>query len=156
MAKQPSSYLPARRIADLPEQVYTHPVNPNAIRNTRSLGDALGLDKVGLHLVRLKPGRQSTEFHHHQTIDEFVYVLEGRGKARVGTEEFEIESGDCLGFPAYGPAHVLSNPFDADLLYLCGSNRTDIDICHYPDAGKRLHIVGKERHYEPLDESEET
>lgn len=127
-----------------------HPINPNAIRNSRALGDAVGLKLLGLHLVRLKPGRDSTEFHFHHGSDEFIYVLEGRGRARVGEDEFEVNTGDCLGFPALGPAHVLSNPFNTDLLYLCGGTRAISDVCDYPEAGKRLLLSGKERHFESL------
>ena len=105
---------------------------------------------LGLHLVRLKPGRDSTEFHFHHGTDEFIYILEGRGRGRVGDDNFEVNAGDCLGFPALGPAHVLSNPFDADLLYLCGGTRATNDVCDYPEAGKRLLVSGKERHFESL------
>ena len=143
-------HLTAAAIADLPEQIVQHAVNPNAIRNSRALGDAVGLQKLGLHLVRLKPGRDSTEFHFHHGIDEFVYILEGRGTGRVGEDSFEVNPGDCLGFPALGPAHVLSNPFDTDLLYLCGGTRATNDVCDYPEANQRLYISGKDRHYEAL------
>ena len=143
-------HLTAAAIADLPEQIVQHPINPNAIRNSRALGDAVGLAMLGLHLVRLKPGRDSTEFHFHHGSDEFIYVLEGRGKSRIGDEHFDVNAGDCLGFPALGPPHVLSNPFDADLLYLCGGTRATSDVCDYPEAGQRLLLSGKERHFEPL------
>lgn len=156
MAKQPGYHLRAKAIADLPEQVFPHPVNPNSVVQTRSLGDQLGLSQVGLRLVRLKPGRDSSEFHFHHGLDEFVYVLRGRGKARIGDDEVEIAVGDCLGFPAEGPAHVLTNPFDADLLYLCGSNRPTNDVCDYPQAGKRLTVSGREHHFEDLVEHDET
>ncbi len=143
-------HLTAAAIADLPEQIIQHPVNPNAVRNSRAVGDVVGLQKLGLHLVRLKPGRDSTEFHFHHGTDEFIYVLEGRGTGRIGEQDFEVNPGDCLGFPAQGPAHVLSNPFDADLLYLCGGNRATNDVCDYPEAGKRLYVSGKDRHLEAL------
>jgi len=143
-------HLTAAAIADLPEQIMQHPVNPNAIRNSRALGDAVGLEMLGLHLVRLKPGRDSTEFHFHHGSDEFIYVLEGRGRGRVGEDSFEVNAGDCLGFPALGSAHVLSNPFDTDLLYLCGGTRPTSDVCDYPEAGKRVLLAGKERHFESL------
>ncbi|MEX2248408.1 MAG: hypothetical protein WD671_02140, partial [Parvibaculum sp.] len=51
----------AAQIADLPERVHTHQFNPNAIRHTRSLGDLLGLADLGVHLVRVEPGRETTE-----------------------------------------------------------------------------------------------
>jgi len=150
VAKSPLQRLSAKAIDDLPEQILPHAVNPDSIRHSRSLGDQLGLSLVGLHLVRLKPGRQSSELHYHHATDEFVYVLDGRGKARIGDHEVDIGAGDCLGFAAKGPAHVLSNPFEADLLYLCGGNRVTNDVCDYPQANQRLYQSGPEQHYEPL------
>ena len=155
MAK-PSAHLSAKAIADLPEQIVSHSINPNSIRHSKSLGDRLGLSLVGLHLVRLKPGRYSSEFHFHHATDEFVYVLTGRGKARIGQREVDIGEGDCLGFTAHGPAHVLSNPFDADLVYLCGSNRVTNDVCDYPERRQRLYLSGSEKHYETLPTDDET
>jgi uncharacterized cupin superfamily protein len=156
VAKGPAHRLSAKAIDDLPEQVVSHAVNPDSIRHSRSLGDPLGLSLVGLHLVRLKSGRYSSEFHFHHATDEFVYILEGRGKARIGDNEVDIGAGDCLGFPAHGPGHVLSNPFDADLLYLCGGNRATNDVCDYPQANQRLYQSGPERHYEPLLEDDDS
>lgn len=156
VAKRPTYRLSATAIADLPEQILSHAVNPDSVRHTRSLGDQLGLTMMGLHLVRLKPGRHSSEFHFHHATDEFVYILEGRGKARIGEQEVEVTAGDCLGFPAQGLAHFLSNPFDADLLYLCGGNRAVKDICDYPQANQRLYQSGPEQHYEILLEGDET
>jgi len=155
VAERRAHKLSAKAIADLPEQILSHSLNPDSIRHSRSLGDPLGLSLVGLHLVRLKPGRYSSEFHFHHATDEFVYILEGRGKARIGADEVELAAGDCLGFPAQGPAHVLSNPFDADLLYLCGGKRAVNDVCDYPQANQRLVQSGSEHHYEILLEGDE-
>ena len=148
--KSPRVRLSAAAIDDLPEHIYRHPLNPNSVRHTKSLGDATGLTQVGVHLVRLKPGRDSTEFHYHHRSEEFVFVVSGRGVAKHGKEESEISAGDFLGFPAGGPAHVLSNPFEEDLLYVCGGTRLASDVCDYPAAGQRLFVSDGEKHYEEL------
>ena len=44
-------------------------------------GDACGLTRFGVNLVTLGPGGQSALRHWHTLEDEFVYVLEGRGRA---------------------------------------------------------------------------
>src|SRR5580704_9753031 len=59
-----TSYPPAYRARVLPRQV-------------RALGDALGLTHIGVNLVHLLPGKESSMRHWHTHEDEFVYVLEG-------------------------------------------------------------------------------
>lgn len=143
-------WLSAADIEQLPEDVYPHPLNISAVRRMRSLGDLTGLTRLGIHLVRLTPGHDSSEFHRHHNSDEFIYVLQGRGKARLGDDIITIGPGDFLAFPAGGVAHKLFNPYEVDLLYLMGGNRPAEDICDYPEAGKRLRITGEQRQYQSL------
>jgi uncharacterized cupin superfamily protein len=124
--------ITAATIAALPERVHRHQFNDNAIRHTRSLGELAGLERIGLHLIRLEPGRDSTQHHYHDADEEFLYVLAGRGLAHIGDETFEVGPGDFMGFPAPSPAHSLSNPFDEDLMYLVGGERNAVDAVHYP------------------------
>ena len=154
--KKKAVCLSAGAIHDLPEHIFRHPLNPNSVRHTKSLGDATGLTELGIHLVRLKPGRESTELHYHHRSEEFVYVLSGKGTARHGTEVVEIGAGDFLGFPAGGPAHVLTNPNEEDMVYLCGGTRLAADVCDYPDAQQRLFVSHGEKHYQDLPADEET
>jgi len=143
-------WLSAIDIGNLEEGVYPHPLNISAVRRMRSLGNLTGLTRLGIHLVRLTPGHDSSEYHRHHNSDEFIYVLEGRGKARVGNDTITVGPGDFLGFPAGGAAHSLFNPYEVDLLYLMGGNRPTDDICDYPEAGKRLRIDGDQRQYQAL------
>ena len=46
-------------------------------REKRRLGDALGLTRLGVNLVRLAPGIMSAQRHWHTQEDEFIIVLEG-------------------------------------------------------------------------------
>ena len=48
---------------------------------TRTLGTLSGLTQIGLHIVRLEKGRESTEYHYHDADEEFLYVISGRGVA---------------------------------------------------------------------------
>ena len=64
---QPQSLFRKSVIDALPEKRHAHVLDPEAQRLTRSLGDAVGLKTLGVHLVRLEPGRESTVYHfHHQ------------------------------------------------------------------------------------------
>ncbi|HEY9879924.1 MAG TPA: cupin domain-containing protein [Leptolyngbyaceae cyanobacterium] len=154
MTSEPSPSHPlltAAAIAQLPEEVFVHPLNPNAVRHAKSLGDVIGFHHIGVHLVRVAPGHDSTEQHVHQLEEEFIYILSGQGIAEIGSEQFEVGPGDFLGCPAKGLAHGLSNPFEKDLVYLVGGMRLEYDICDYPKLGKRMYRAGEKRDYVDLD-----
>ena len=123
--------LKADEIAGLSENRNVHQFNENAIRNTKSLGDLVGLTSVGFHLVRVEPGDETTQHHNHECSDEFIYILSGCGTLSLGNEDIEIGAGDFAGFPMNGPAHSMKNTGKEDLVYLMGGGRPDIDICNY-------------------------
>lgn len=135
-------------IAAMPEQVFVHPLNPNAIRHTKSLAAETGCLHLGVHWVRVAPGHESTEHHCHRGEEEFLYILSGRGIATLGDEQFEVQPGDFMGFAADSLAHSLHNPFEEDLVYLMGGLNLDYDVVDYPNRGKRLYRVGDRRTYE--------
>lgn len=137
----PHPLLKANQIAAQSEQVFVHKLNPQAVRHTRSLGDLTGLVSLGVHLVRLVPGRESTEFHFHVHDEEWIYILSGRGMAEIGDKKFEVGAGDFMGFAAGSLPHAMSNPFEVDLVYLVGGNRLPFDICDYPRLRKRRYRV---------------
>ena len=98
--------IKARDIEDMEEVVVQHQYNDNAIRHTKTLGTAAGLERIGIHLVRIEPGHDTTTHHSHEADREFVYILSGRGIARIGDDEYELEAGDFMGFPTPSPAHT--------------------------------------------------
>ena len=51
MSDENRSLLTAQAIAALPEHARQHAFNPNGVRHTKSLGDACGLEQIGVHLV---------------------------------------------------------------------------------------------------------
>ena len=122
----------------MPERRHQHQFNANAVRLTRSIGAALGLERIGVHIVRLTPGRDSTTHHYHDADEEFIYVLSGNGVARIGSEERTIGPGDFMAFPAPSAAHSLRNPaqHETDLVYLVGGENRYPDVVHYPDDNK--------------------
>lgn len=133
--------LTASTIAGLSEVEHVHQFNANAVRLTRSLGDLVGLKSIGVHLVRVEPGRDTTTFHTHQVDEEFLYILSGRALAEIGDETFEVGPGDFMGFRANSLPHSMSNPFEEDLVYLMGGQRNAIDVCDYPRLKKRMYRV---------------
>jgi uncharacterized cupin superfamily protein len=133
---------------------FKHPLNPKSEVHMRSLGDAVGLERLGIHLMRLPPGKESFVYHAHHTEEEFVYILSGRGIAEIGDEEFEVGPGDFMGFPTPSIGHHLRNPFDEDLVYLGGGERNAADIADFPRHGRRMVRVGMSFSMHRIDEAE--
>jgi uncharacterized cupin superfamily protein len=136
-SKTSVSLLSAAAIAAMPEQARQHAFNPNGLRHTKSLGDACGLKEIGVHLVRLERGRESTEYHAHHHDEEWIYILAGRGMAEIGGRKIEVKAGDFMGFVAASEPHTMSNPFEEDLVYLVGGTRHAYDVVDYPRKGIR-------------------
>jgi uncharacterized cupin superfamily protein len=128
---------------ELEETMFTHPLNPRSLVRMRSLGDAVGLSRLGVHVMRVPPGHESFVYHAHYTEEEFVFVLSGRGIAEVAGEKTEVGPGDFLGFPTSPPvAHHLYNPFDEDLVYLSAGERHETEVADFPKLGVRQVRVG--------------
>jgi len=127
----------ASEIASLPEFGFSHPLNPQSEIHMRSLGDLAGLQRLGLHVARVPPGKESFAYHFHHVQEEFVYVLSGRGVADIGDESFEVGPGDVMVFPAPSPGHHLRNPYDTELVYLMGGQRTAFEVGEFPRLGRK-------------------
>jgi uncharacterized cupin superfamily protein len=132
MTDESRHLITAADLAAMDERVHVHQFNPNAVRLTRTLGERVGLNRIGVHLIRLQRGRDSTQHHYHDADEEFIYIVSGRGVAHIGDERFDVGPGDFMGFPAPSPAHSLSNPHEEDLVYLVGGERNPVDAVHYP------------------------
>ena len=77
MAAESASLLSAAAIAAMAERRMQHMFNANGVRMTRSLSDACGMKQLGVHLVRVEPGRESTEYHTHSHDEEWIYIRRG-------------------------------------------------------------------------------
>lgn len=142
MTTDPTPHLlTAEQIAAMPEVAKQHPLNSQAVRHTRSISDALGLTRIGVHLVRVEPGHETTQFHFHHQEEEFIYILAGRGVAEIGDRQIDVGAGDFMAFTAPSLPHALKNPFDQDLVYLMGGERSSFDICDYPRLQQRLYSL---------------
>ena len=72
--------------------------------------------RAQLDLYCVAPG-QAQKPHSHVDQDKIYYVLEGRGRFRVGAEEETLEAGEACVAPA-GTAHGVANDSGARLLLL--------------------------------------
>ncbi len=134
---KPKPLWTADEIAATPEIHLRHPWNPNSDVHIRRLSMAAGLARAVLSIARIPPGRESFVYHAHERDEEFVYILSGRGRAEIGDEVVEVGPGDFMGFTAPGVAHHLTNPYDEDLVYLMGGERSGMDMGYFPRLGRR-------------------
>jgi uncharacterized cupin superfamily protein len=105
-----------------------------ATRIKRALGDAAGLSRFGVNLVRLNPGDWSAQRHWHSHEDEFVYVLEGEVTLVTDAGEQVLAAGMTAGFPAgVEDGHCLVNRGSAVAVYLEAGDRAREDVVRYPD-----------------------
>jgi len=136
------------------EQVARHPFNPASEMHGTTLSRLTGLERVGVNLVRLPPGKESCAYHTHECEEEFIYVLSGRGVAEIDGEEHEVGPGDFMGFAAPSVGHHMRNPFDEDLTYLVGGERRNVEIASFPRLGKRMVRRGDEIEIYPFEANE--
>lgn len=116
----------------------THFLNPNAVRINKSLGDAIGLSHIGVHVIYVEPGRDTTEYHKHLYEEECVYVLAGKGTLSIDGDAYPFEKGDFVGFPRNTAAHAIVNDGNETLVCLVMGQRLPQDVSDYPNRGKRL------------------
>ena len=116
-----------------------HFLNPNADRIAKSLGDAVGLNHIGVHLVAVEPGKDTTEYHIHYYEEECVYVLSGFGTLIIEGDHYSIQKGDFVGFPRNTAAHNIINEGAETLVILVMGQRLDQDVADYPKKNKRLY-----------------
>ncbi len=138
------SKSPLLKVQDRPaEGVVSHPLNPKSEMHWLAMGDAVGLKRVGVHLIRLAPGKESCVYHTHGAEEEWLFILSGRGVAEIDGGEHEVGPGDFMGFPTPSVAHHLRNDSDHDLVYLVGGERKDMEIAEFPGLGKVVIRVGR-------------
>jgi uncharacterized cupin superfamily protein len=138
MSDKPNLYL--LRAADIAarSQTFSHPWNPRSEVTGYQMGKATGLRRTGVNLARLAPGKESFVYHSHWLEEEWIYILQGRGIARIDGENYEVGPGDFMAFPTPGVAHHLTNPFDEELIYLMGGENREHDVADFPELGKRM------------------
>jgi len=100
--------------------------------------DAIGARRLGYNLTVLPPGKVQCPFHSHRAEEEMFLILEGEGELRFGPDRYPLRALDVIACPTGGPevAHQIVNTGTAPMRYLALSNRSEIDICEYPDSGK--------------------
>jgi uncharacterized cupin superfamily protein/RimJ/RimL family protein N-acetyltransferase len=99
-----------------------------------SFGKVLGLNKLGIHHVLLKPGRRTSYPHAESHEEEFVYVIEGFPDVWVDGDLHRLTPGDGVGFPSgTGISHTFLNNTDSEVRLLVVGERTKAENkCFFP------------------------
>lgn len=132
--------LMASEIEDMEGVQKTHFLNEKAKRLNKSLGDATGLTGLGVHLIEVQPGDETTQHHVHYFEDECIYVLSGTATSVLGDDEVEeIGPGDFIGYPKRGLAHSIINTGTDVFRCLVIGERLSNDVADYPKIRKRIY-----------------
>lgn len=103
----------------------------------KKLSEAADGERIGCSLYEIPPGRRSWPYHYHTKNEEAIFVLDGTGTLRLGTEQLTISEGEYIALPANEEgAHRIINDSDERLRYLMFSTMDEPDITVYPDSGK--------------------
>lgn len=76
------------------DQAFWRESNQMRVFNT-DLAKQLEAGTLGARLWRLRPGQASTK-HRHQREEELYFLLEGRGRIRIGEESLDLKPLDAL------------------------------------------------------------
>lgn len=99
-----------------------------------SFGEHFGLKRLGIHHVRVPPGRRTSFPHAESAEEEFVYVLEGEPDVWLDGRLHRLRPGDGVGFPAgTGLAHSFLNNTETEVrLLVVGETDKDENRIVYP------------------------
>ena len=75
------------------------------------------IQKQSLAEARLESGASTTP-HFHPRAEEIYYILEGKGRMRIGHDERDVVPGDAIAIPP-GELHQITNTGWGKLKFLC-------------------------------------
>jgi uncharacterized cupin superfamily protein len=114
-------------------------------RERKRLGDAAGLRKFGVNLLRLPPGAWSSQRHWHTAEDEFVFVVSGEVVLVTNEGEELLRAGDTAGFPANeANGHHLQNRSEQEAVLLEVGSRDEADSTTYSDIDMAIPVGASE------------
>jgi uncharacterized cupin superfamily protein len=110
---------------------------------SRTLGPHAGNAQLGATLTEIPPGAISYLYHYHCANEESLYIVSGRGTARIGDTRVPVRTGDWIAYPV-GPehAHQMINDGDEPLVFLAISTAHKCEVVGYPDSEKVGSMAG--------------
>ncbi len=104
-----------------------------------AFGRHFGFARLGIHHVRLPPGRRTSYPHAESAEEEFVFVIEGTPDVWLDGHLHRLKPGDAVGFvPGTGLCHSVLNNTEAEvrLLVVGDTDRAENRI-YYPRNPER-------------------
>src|SRR3954462_9077777 len=89
-----------RSTPDVPEKAHVYPNSAEKMGPVRRLGKEAGLERIGINLQRLPPGRRSSWRHAEGKGEKFVSVIEGEVAAWIDGHLRRRKSAPLAAFPA--------------------------------------------------------
>jgi len=113
---------------------HRYPGDDEAMALDASLGRKLGLTRIGVHHVRLRPGERTSYPHAESAEEEFVFVIEGCPDAWIDGHLHPLQPGDAVAFPAgTGVCHTfLNNTSQEARLMVIGEKPKPENRIRYP------------------------
>ncbi|RFU48585.1 cupin domain-containing protein [Paraburkholderia sp. DHOC27] len=103
------------------------------------LASKLGLQRIGIHHMRLPPGRRTSYPHAESAEEEFVFVIEGTPDVWIDGHLHRLAPGDSVAFPAgTGICHTFINNTDQEVRMMV--------IGETPKAENRIRYPMNEAH----------
>lgn len=75
-------------------------------------------DSFSMNVVVIKPGCTVSPAHSHPEKEEVIYIADGRGKAYIDGEVYDIHEGTAVLFPKKS-VHMLRNTGTVDMKVVC-------------------------------------
>ncbi|WP_156255192.1 cupin domain-containing protein [Sandarakinorhabdus oryzae] len=141
--------MPRIDLSALPVRTGSSYLSPHdqAVQGRSWQAVATSLSQFGANLVTLEPGAWSSQRHWHTHEDELLVLLAGEAVLVEEHGETLLKPGDIACFPAgIANGHHLQNRSARPCQFLAiGTDRPDIDECHYPDIDMHLDPAGFRR-----------
>jgi uncharacterized cupin superfamily protein len=111
-----------------------YPDTDELFAHEAQLGRKLGLTRIGIHHVRVPPGRRISYPHAESAEEEFVFVIEGNPDAWIDGRLRRLNPRDSVAFPAgTGIVHTFLNNTDAEVrLLVVGERNRPGNQRYYP------------------------
>ncbi len=118
----------------LEDRPHVYPGDDEPMAFDASIGERLGLTRIGIHHVRVPPGYRTSYPHAESAEEEFVFVISGRPDAWIDGVLYPLEAGDSVGLPAgTGICHTILNNTTTEVkLLVVGEKPKSENRIRYP------------------------
>lgn len=122
-----------------------YPSDDELLAYGSAVGEKLGLQRIGVHIDTLPPGRRTSYPHAESAEEEFVIVLSGHPHAWLDGVMWPLRPGDVVSFPAgTGQTHTFINNDREDArLVIIGEKLPKSNKVHYPLNRVRMDQLGE-------------